>query len=191
MNPGAVFDSIRHVAAAAAMGKLPERGGKRFLEVFRHGSLQLEIFAPRGRDTQRPHIRDEVYFIIQGSGFFVSETQRFAFRRRRALRGGRGVAPLRGLQRRLLHLGLLLRAGRGREAPLTRAPRRQRPTGGLGLAAHPPVVSGLFSLSGTERRPRCAARRPAAGPGAGARDELAIHLRGLKSIPYRISRNKL
>lgn len=80
MDPGAVFDSIRHVAAAAAMGKLPERGGKRFLEVFRHGSLQLEIFAPRGRDTQRPHIRDEVYFIIQGSGFFVSETQRFAFR---------------------------------------------------------------------------------------------------------------
>jgi mannose-6-phosphate isomerase-like protein (cupin superfamily) len=75
-----VFGVARQVAARAAMAKLPQRGGKRFASAFRHGSLQVELFAPRGRDAQRPHIRDEVYVVIQGSGFYVNGTQRFAFR---------------------------------------------------------------------------------------------------------------
>lgn len=74
-----VFDSARQVAAAEAMAKLPARGGKRFVELFRHGSLQLEMYAPRGRDAQRPHGRDEVYVVVRGSGLFVNGTQRFAF----------------------------------------------------------------------------------------------------------------
>ena len=75
-----VFDFARHVAASAAIAKLPRAGGKRFETVFRHGSLQLEIFAPRVRDLQRPHDRDEVYVVIRGEGFFVNGVQRFAFR---------------------------------------------------------------------------------------------------------------
>jgi mannose-6-phosphate isomerase-like protein (cupin superfamily) len=75
-----VFDFARHVAASAAMAKLPRAGGKRFETVFRHGSLQLEIFAPRMKDLQRPHDRDEVYVVIRGEGFFVNGGQRFAFR---------------------------------------------------------------------------------------------------------------
>lgn len=75
-----VFEVARHVAASVAMAKLPRAGGKRYETVFRHGSLQLEIFAPRGRDTQRPHDRDEVYVVVRGSGSFVNGTQRFAFR---------------------------------------------------------------------------------------------------------------
>jgi len=74
------FESARQVAAKAAMGKLPRRGGKRFASAFRHGSLQVEIFAPRGRDAQRPHVRDEVYVVVQGSGFYVNGGQRYAFR---------------------------------------------------------------------------------------------------------------
>jgi mannose-6-phosphate isomerase-like protein (cupin superfamily) len=74
------FDAARQVAASEAMGRLPERGGKRFTSVFRHGSLQVEMFAPRGRDTQRPHTRDEVYVVARGSGFYVNGTQRYAFR---------------------------------------------------------------------------------------------------------------
>jgi len=75
-----VFDVERHIAAQASMARLPSRGGKRFATAFRHGSLQVEIFAPRGRDTQRPHTRDEVYVVLRGSGFYVNGTQRFAFR---------------------------------------------------------------------------------------------------------------
>jgi len=77
---GTVFDIARQIAAQVAMAKLPPRGGKRFAGAFRHGSLQVEIFAPRGRDAQRPHARDEVYVVIQGSGFYVNGSQRFAFR---------------------------------------------------------------------------------------------------------------
>jgi mannose-6-phosphate isomerase-like protein (cupin superfamily) len=79
-TPGAIFNATRQIAAAEATSRLPPRGGKRFTEVFRHGSLQAEIFAPRGRDAQRPHVRDEVYVVIQGSGFFVNGSQRYAFR---------------------------------------------------------------------------------------------------------------
>lgn len=74
------FDVIRQVAAAEATSRLPRAGGKRFATMFRHGSLQVEMFAPRGRDTQRPHDRDEVYVVVKGSGTYVNGPQRFAFR---------------------------------------------------------------------------------------------------------------
>lgn len=75
-----VFDLARHVAASAALARLPRAGGKRFETAFRYGSLQIEIFAPRIRDTQKPHDRDEVYVVLRGSGFYVNAGQRFAFR---------------------------------------------------------------------------------------------------------------
>ncbi|HTP53160.1 MAG TPA: cupin domain-containing protein [Anaeromyxobacteraceae bacterium] len=77
---GSLFDVARQVSARFAMSRLPPRGGKRFASAFRHGSLQVEIFAPRGRDAQRPHVRDEVYVVVQGTGFYVNGSQRFAFR---------------------------------------------------------------------------------------------------------------
>ena len=67
-----VFEAARQVAATEFVRKLPARGGKRFIEAFRHGSLEVEIYAPRGRDAQRPHTRDEVYFILRGSGYYVN-----------------------------------------------------------------------------------------------------------------------
>jgi mannose-6-phosphate isomerase-like protein (cupin superfamily) len=80
MSDVTVFDSIRQVAAVEAMARLPRAGGSRFSTMFRHGSLQVEIFAPRGRDTQRPHSRDEIYVVVRGSGTYVNGSQRFAFR---------------------------------------------------------------------------------------------------------------
>ncbi|HVI96595.1 MAG TPA: cupin domain-containing protein [Anaeromyxobacter sp.] len=75
-----VFDTPRHVAATAALARMPRAGGKRYEAVFQHGSLQMEIYAPRGRDMHRPHDRDEVYVVLRGVGTFVNGTQRFAFR---------------------------------------------------------------------------------------------------------------
>lgn len=53
--------------------------GERFAEAFRHGSLVVELYAPVGVDTQQPHDRDEVYFVISGSGEFVVAGERTAF----------------------------------------------------------------------------------------------------------------
>lgn len=44
--------------------------GRRFATLLRHGSMELELYAPRGRDEQKPHSRDELYFIVSGTGRF-------------------------------------------------------------------------------------------------------------------------
>ncbi|HEY0545616.1 MAG TPA: cupin domain-containing protein [Pyrinomonadaceae bacterium] len=62
-----------------ALAKLPGEGGERFASVFEHGSLLIEIYAPRGVDLQKPHTRDEAYIVIEGSGFFVNGESRTEF----------------------------------------------------------------------------------------------------------------
>src|SRR5947207_1031257 len=54
--------------------------GERFVEAFRHGTLIVELYAPRGHDPQTPHDRDELYFVVSGAGEFVvaGERRRFA-----------------------------------------------------------------------------------------------------------------
>ena len=63
-----------------ALTKLPTPDGKRFIETFAHGTLVVELYAPRGTDPQQPHARDELYVVVSGSGtFFCGETRtRFA-----------------------------------------------------------------------------------------------------------------
>ena len=53
--------------------------GARFAEVLEHGSLVVEIYAPRGTDPQTPHTRDEVYVVVQGTGEFVNGPDRESF----------------------------------------------------------------------------------------------------------------
>jgi mannose-6-phosphate isomerase-like protein (cupin superfamily) len=43
---------------------------KPFLRLFEHGSLEVELYQPEGKDLQQPHSRDEVYIIVKGSGIF-------------------------------------------------------------------------------------------------------------------------
>ena len=66
----------RRVEVAEALARLPGAGGERFAEVFRRGSLLVEIYAPRGRDPQQPHTRDEVYIVVAGRGEFVNGDER-------------------------------------------------------------------------------------------------------------------
>jgi hypothetical protein len=51
------------VSVADAMSKIPASGGERFATVLRHGTLEVEIYAPRGTDPQKPHTRDELYVV--------------------------------------------------------------------------------------------------------------------------------
>jgi mannose-6-phosphate isomerase-like protein (cupin superfamily) len=60
----------KRVSVAEAMAKLPGAGGERFATVLEYGTLDIEIYAPRGSDPQKPHTRDEVYFVVQGRGEF-------------------------------------------------------------------------------------------------------------------------
>ena len=63
----------------AALSLLPPPGGNRFAPVFEHGSLLVEIYAPRGRDPQQRHTRDEVYVVATGSGEYVCGDARQKF----------------------------------------------------------------------------------------------------------------
>ena len=62
-----------------ALQLLPGPNGQRFATVFEHGSLLVEIYAPRGTDPQNPHTRDELYFVAIGSGEFVCGDNRQSF----------------------------------------------------------------------------------------------------------------
>lgn len=62
-----------------AASRLPGPAGERFVEMFRHGSLVVELYAPRGSDPQEPHVRDEVYIVHRGEGWFVHDGNRERF----------------------------------------------------------------------------------------------------------------
>jgi len=46
-----------------------------------HGSLTVELYAPKGSDKQTPHDRDEIYVIASGSGTFRLEDASTPFTR--------------------------------------------------------------------------------------------------------------
>jgi mannose-6-phosphate isomerase-like protein (cupin superfamily) len=64
---------------AKGVAQLPGEAGERFVELFRYGTLSVELYAPRGVDPQRPHQKDEVYVVAQGSGIFVNGGRRDSF----------------------------------------------------------------------------------------------------------------
>ena len=59
-----------HFTVAESLKLLPTPEGKRFVELFQHGTLSVELYAPRGIDMQTPHARDEIYVIASGTGMF-------------------------------------------------------------------------------------------------------------------------
>ena len=68
-----------HFTPEWAAEQLPGEHGEPFRLLFEHGSLEVEIYAPRGRDLQTPHSRDEVYVVMSGTGWFVNGEERHRF----------------------------------------------------------------------------------------------------------------
>ncbi|HEY0004920.1 MAG TPA: cupin domain-containing protein [Pyrinomonadaceae bacterium] len=62
----------RRGSLAASLSRLPGAAGERYAVVFEHGTLSVEIFAPRIVDTQQPHTRDEIYIVMQGNAEFLN-----------------------------------------------------------------------------------------------------------------------
>jgi mannose-6-phosphate isomerase-like protein (cupin superfamily) len=72
--------TLAPVLFAVADAKVaPNSRGRLSAQIFRHGTLELRWYAPRGVDAQVPHTRDEVYVVVSGSGRFRRGDQESAF----------------------------------------------------------------------------------------------------------------
>lgn len=68
-----------HGDLSAWSDQLPTPDGKPFILAYEHGSLSVELYAPRGVDAQTPHRRDEVYVVVRGEAWFVNGPDRHHF----------------------------------------------------------------------------------------------------------------
>ena len=53
------------MTVANALAQIP--ADRRWATVFARGTLEVEIYAPRGSDPQTPHRKDELYVVVTGS----------------------------------------------------------------------------------------------------------------------------
>jgi mannose-6-phosphate isomerase-like protein (cupin superfamily) len=67
---------IVHVSLSDALSKGPPPIGNLAVPIFSRGSLTVELYTPVGHDPQKPHTRDEVYFVATGKGLFFDGEQR-------------------------------------------------------------------------------------------------------------------
>jgi mannose-6-phosphate isomerase-like protein (cupin superfamily) len=74
--PPAADRSTAVLPLAEALSRLPESAAARSIELFRHGTLQVKWYAPRGTDKQVPHARDEAYVVGCGSAEFAHGDRR-------------------------------------------------------------------------------------------------------------------
>ena len=58
-----------HIKPIDALEKL-KKSDKRFIELFQHGTLSVEMYKPHNVDLQLPHNRDEIYVITSGEASF-------------------------------------------------------------------------------------------------------------------------
>jgi mannose-6-phosphate isomerase-like protein (cupin superfamily) len=67
-----------HLVLEDALRSL-EGSDTRFATLFEHGTLEIEIYGPKGVDPQQPHRRDEVYVVARGSGTYYNGLERKPF----------------------------------------------------------------------------------------------------------------
>src|SRR5580765_7727239 len=67
-----------YMTLAEALKKGPPPTGNLAVPIFEHGSLEVELYSPKGHDPQKPHKRDEVYVVARGSGMFFNGKERVA-----------------------------------------------------------------------------------------------------------------
>jgi mannose-6-phosphate isomerase-like protein (cupin superfamily) len=72
-------DATAHIPVAHALAVLDRAAGPRSVPLFRHGTLLVKYYAPRGDDPQKPHVQDEVYVVAHGTGTFFDGTSRRPF----------------------------------------------------------------------------------------------------------------
>ncbi len=123
----------RRTTVASAVAHLREPGEEQFIKVLEHGSMEVELYAPRVVDGQASHRRDELYVVVSGTGEFVNGPERHPF-------GPDDVlfvpaATLKARRRKRIHAHLFLRgdvafARRIRQLRAVGHCRLARPRGG-------------------------------------------------------------
>ena len=64
------------------VGKLPRPATAEWpdgvfdIEAMAHGTMSLQVFAPRDEDRQRPHAQDELYIVASGTSDFIRDGER-------------------------------------------------------------------------------------------------------------------
>ena len=69
-----------HIDSKWALQQLHTKTDDTWQGLFKCGSLEIEIYQPRGHDPQQPHWCDEIYFVISGTGFFRNGNEKNAFK---------------------------------------------------------------------------------------------------------------
>jgi mannose-6-phosphate isomerase-like protein (cupin superfamily) len=70
-----------YLRVSDSLGYLPGPNGERFVELLKHGTLTVELYAPHRTDPQHPHTRDEVYVVVSGTGRFLRGDEQVVFER--------------------------------------------------------------------------------------------------------------
>lgn len=70
---------IRH-SVDSILQHIPGKQGERFAHVIANNSIALFLYAPKDKDLQQPHNRDEFYMVSNGSGTFICDDQTTAFK---------------------------------------------------------------------------------------------------------------
>lgn len=68
-----------HLQLRDCLHRLPGPNGEHFAELFTHGTLSVELYAPHRKDPQPPHNRDEVYVVVGGTGRFLRGDEEVVF----------------------------------------------------------------------------------------------------------------
>lgn len=69
--------SAKVLSLAEAIAKGPPPAGNLAIPVFSDEHIEVEIYAPPGKDPQTPHDRDEIYIVARGTAkFFDGQTRR-------------------------------------------------------------------------------------------------------------------
>ena len=63
---------MHHISLAVAKKQIID-SDELFLNLFKHGTLALEIYKPEKVDLQKPHSQDEIYIIAEGKADFFHE----------------------------------------------------------------------------------------------------------------------
>jgi mannose-6-phosphate isomerase-like protein (cupin superfamily) len=92
MTDDAAHGATAHISVAHAQAALERAAGLRSVPLFRHGTLLVKYYAPRGEDVQKPHAQDEAYVVAQGTGTFFDGTTRRPFAAGDLLFAAAGVA---------------------------------------------------------------------------------------------------
>ena len=72
-----------HISLSRARSILGEtsvnEASQKFVTLFEHGTLKIELYEPIKTDFQTPHRQDEAYVILDGTGIFEMGDERVPF----------------------------------------------------------------------------------------------------------------